>query len=53
MKKYLVSARNDRGGVSIGEDRLKAILKEFDFDGYFKTSAKEGAGVEQACADLA
>jgi WD40 repeat protein/class 3 adenylate cyclase len=42
MKKFLVSARNDRGGVSIGEERLKAILKEFDFDGYFKTSAKEG-----------
>jgi class 3 adenylate cyclase/GTPase SAR1 family protein len=42
MKNFLVSARNDRGGVSIGEDRLKAILKEFGFDGYFKTSAKEG-----------
>jgi WD40 repeat protein/class 3 adenylate cyclase len=57
MKKFLVSARNDRGGVSIGEDRLKAILKEFDFDGYFKTSAKEGweiedlrAAIEQAIA---
>ena len=42
MKKFLVSARNDRGGVSIGEDRLQGILKEFGFDGYFKTSAKEG-----------
>ncbi len=57
MKKFLVSARNDRGGVSIGEDRLKAILKEFGFDGYFKTSAKEGwqvkelrAAIEQAIA---
>ncbi len=47
MKKFLVSARNDRGGISIGEDRLKAILKEFDFDGYFKTSAKEGWEVEE------
>jgi len=27
MKKFLVSARNDRGGVSIGEERLNAILK--------------------------
>lgn len=42
MKKYLVSARNDRGGVSLGDERLQAILKEFGFDGYFKTSAKEG-----------
>ena len=55
MKKFLVSARNDRGGVSIGEDRLQTVLKEFGFDGYFKTSAKEGwqikelkAAIEQA-----
>ena len=55
MKKFLVSARNDRGGVSIGEERLLTILKEFGFDGYFKTSAKEGweikelrAAIEQA-----
>jgi WD40 repeat protein/class 3 adenylate cyclase/GTPase SAR1 family protein len=55
MKKFLVSARNDRGGVSIGEERLKLILSEFGFDGYFKTSAKEGwqikelrAAIEQA-----
>jgi class 3 adenylate cyclase/GTPase SAR1 family protein len=55
MKKFLVSARNDRGGVAIGEERLQAVLKEFGFDGYFKTSAKEGwqiaelrAAIEQA-----
>ena len=42
MKKFLVSARNDRGGVSIGDDRIESILNEFGFDKYFKTSAKEG-----------
>jgi len=47
MKKFLVSARNDRGGVSIGEERLQSILKEFGFDGYFKTSAKEGWQVQE------
>jgi WD40 repeat protein/class 3 adenylate cyclase len=47
MKKFLVSARNDRGGVSIGEERLQAILKDFGFDGYFKTSAKEGWQIEK------
>ena len=47
MKRFLVSARNDRGGVSIGEDRLQAILKEFGFDGYFKTSAKEGWEIKE------
>ena len=55
MKKFLVSARNDRGGVSISEERMLAFLKEFGFDGYFKTSAMEGwqikelrAAIEQA-----
>ena len=47
MKKFLVSARNDRGGVSIGEDRLDAILKEFGFDGFFQTSAKEGWQIDE------
>jgi len=47
MKKFLVSARNDRGGVSISEDRFQAILKEFGFDDYFKTSAKEGWQVKE------
>jgi class 3 adenylate cyclase/GTPase SAR1 family protein len=47
MKKYLVSARNDRGGVSIGEDRLQAVLKDFGFDGYFKTSAREGWQIKE------
>ena len=47
MKKFLVSARNDRGGVSIGEERLQAILQEFGFDGYLKTSAKEGWQIKE------
>lgn len=47
MKKFLVSARNDRGGVSISEDRLQSIIREFDFDGYFKTSAKEGWNIKE------
>ncbi len=52
MKKFLVSARNDRGGVSIGEERLQAILKEFSFDGYFKTSAKEDWQVKELRAAI-
>jgi class 3 adenylate cyclase/GTPase SAR1 family protein len=42
MKKFLVSARADRGSVSVSKERLDALLKEFGFDGYFETSAKEG-----------
>ena len=52
MKKFLVSARNDRGGVSIGEERLLAILKEFGFNGYFKTSAKEGWEIKELRAAI-
>src|SRR5262249_40707102 len=52
MKKCLVSARNDRGGVSIGEERLKMLLEEFHFDGYFKTSAKEGWEIEELRAAI-
>lgn len=57
MKKLLVSARNDRGGVSVSKERLQALISEFNFDGYFETSAKEGwqiqelrAAIEQAIA---
>ena len=52
MKKFLVSARNDRGGVSIGDDRLKAVLEEFGFDRYFKTSAKEGWQIKELRAAI-
>ena len=40
--KFLVSARADRGGVSVSKDRLEALVKEFGFAGYFESSAKEG-----------
>jgi class 3 adenylate cyclase/GTPase SAR1 family protein len=47
MKKLLVSARNDRGTVSVSKERLDALLKEFGFDGYFETSAKEGWQIKE------
>jgi len=42
LTKFLVSARADRGGVPVSKERLDALVKEFDFAGYFATSAKEG-----------
>lgn len=42
MKRFLVSARTDRGAVSVSKERIKAFCAEFGFDGYFETSAKEG-----------
>jgi len=41
MKTFLVSARTDRGGVSLSKARIEAVLEEFGFAGYFETSAKE------------
>ncbi len=42
LKKFLVAARADRGGIGVGTVRLKELLEELSFDGYFETSAKEG-----------
>jgi class 3 adenylate cyclase/GTPase SAR1 family protein len=42
MRKFLVSARIDRGGVAVSKERIKAIVDDAQFDGYFETSAKEG-----------
>ncbi len=47
MKKFLVSARADRGTVSVSKERLDALLVEFGFDGYFETSAKEGWQIKE------
>jgi small GTP-binding protein len=41
-KRFLVSARADRGGVSVSKERIQAVREEFGFDGYFETSAREG-----------
>ena len=47
MKKFLVSARTDRGVVSVSKERVEALLGEYDFDGYFETSAKEGWQIKE------
>ena len=52
MKKFLVSARNDRGGVSVSKDRIQALISEFNFDGFFETSAKEGWDIERLRAAM-
>jgi len=42
LKKYLVAARADRGGIPVSRERIDATVREFGFDGFFETSAKEG-----------
>ena len=47
FKKILVSARADRGGVSVSLERINSLVRELGFNDYFKTSAKEGWKVEE------
>lgn len=47
LRKFLVSARTDRGIVSVSKSRLEGICKELGFDAYFETSAKEGWQVKE------
>lgn len=42
MKKFLVAARADVSGISVWHSRLRSLVREMGFDGYFETSAKEG-----------
>lgn len=47
LKRFLVSGRADRGTVSVSRKRLEELLREFGFDGYFETSAKEGWQIKE------
>src|SRR6266568_2762059 len=47
LKKFLVGARMDRGGIGVSRSRIEALVREMGFDGYYETSAKEGFGIEQ------
>ncbi len=45
MKKFLVAARTDRGGIPVRHSRIRAWMRDLGFDDYFETSAKEGWGI--------
>jgi WD40 repeat protein len=42
LKKFLVAARTDRGGISVSPARIEALVRDLGFEGCFETSAKEG-----------
>jgi class 3 adenylate cyclase len=52
LTKFLVSARADRGGVPVSKERLDELVKQFDFAGYYATSAKEGWQVDELRAAI-
>ena len=47
LVKYLVASRIDRGGVAVSKDRIDEVVKKYEFDGFFETSAKRGDGVPE------
>ncbi len=47
LKKFLVAARTDRGGIGVSPARIDALVRDLGFDGYFQTSAKEGWGIPE------
>jgi WD40 repeat protein len=47
LKKYLVAARADRGGIPVSRERIETTVRELGFDGFFETSAKEGLRIPE------
>jgi class 3 adenylate cyclase/GTPase SAR1 family protein len=47
IRKFLVAARCDRGGIGVSQERINNLLREMEFDRYFETSAKEGWHVNE------
>ena len=52
LKKFLVAARCDRGGLQISRERIDGIIKKFVFEGFFETSAKEGWQIPELIAAI-
>jgi len=50
IKRFLVAARMDRGGVGVSQARTEALRRELEFDEYFETSAKDNWNIS-ALAD--
>ncbi len=47
LRKFLVAARMDRGGIGASQARIDALVRDLGFAGYFETSAKEGWQIDQ------
>jgi class 3 adenylate cyclase len=47
LKKFLIAARIDRGGVGVGTARIQTLVRDLGFDDYFEVSAREGWGVAE------
>lgn len=47
IRKLLVAARADRGGIGVSRARIDATLKSLGFDAFYETSAREGWNIAE------
>ncbi len=47
IKKFLIEARVDRGGVPASSERINSIKKEYDFIAHFNTSARDNKNIAE------
>ena len=47
LKKFLIAARSDRGGIGVSSPRIEGLMRDLEFEQYFETSAREGWGIQE------
>jgi len=45
LKKMLVAARVDRGGVGVSSERIATVMRELGIESYYETSARDGRNI--------
>jgi GTPase SAR1 family protein len=52
MKKYLVAARVDRGGIAVSQERIGSLVRDLGMERYFETSAREKWHIAELAAAI-
>jgi WD40 repeat protein len=47
LKRFLVLGRADIQGVPLSRERIDAVMREWQLDGFFETSARDGRGISE------
>jgi small GTP-binding protein len=52
IKKLLILARIDRGGISVSRERIRMLVQDLEFDDYIETSAREGWNIKDLATKI-
>jgi GTPase SAR1 family protein len=52
LKSFLIVGRADVQGTPVSPERIEAIKREYGFEAFFETSAKEGWGIRELAAAI-